>query len=161
MRPALTLRRATLDDAVRIRRVHQASVRSLCSADYSAAQIEAWIGQLLPSDYRHTMREEWQLTWVAQVGTRMAGFSVLDGDLVRAVYVHPRYARRGVGSALLAAAEAEARARGVQVLRLNASLTAVPFYLRHGYCEVGPGAHPTDAGVTLPVMGMRKVLHDP
>lgn len=52
---------------------------------------------------------------------------------VRAVYVHPDHARRGVGTALLSELERRARKRGFEALVLTASLNAVPFYEHRGY----------------------------
>jgi putative acetyltransferase len=50
-----------------------------------------------------------------------------------ALYVHPDAAGRGVGTALLAAAENHARARGARELFVAASPAAVGFYVHRGY----------------------------
>ena len=71
--------------------------------------------------------------FVAEQGRRLAGFSSLFGDEIRAVYVHPAFARRGVGGALLKKVEREATKLGLERLSLRSSLNAVPFYRSHGY----------------------------
>jgi GNAT superfamily N-acetyltransferase len=63
-------------------------------------------------------------------------------DLLDELYVAPRLRRRGVGSALLAAAEAVIRARGAEILEINVDgqdIDARRFYERHGYTNTEPG----------------------
>jgi ribosomal protein S18 acetylase RimI-like enzyme len=58
--------------------------------------------------------------------------------LVENIYVHPDYRGAGRGSALLDAAEAELRDRGVEVVQLEvmaANERARSFYAAHGYDE--------------------------
>jgi putative acetyltransferase len=153
----ICIRRARDEDALKIRNVHVASIRTLCARDYTPEQIAAWIANIRLAGYRQAMREG-EVMFVAERGPRIAGFSGILADEVRAVYVHPRFIRRGVGSLLLRAAEDEARARRVEALRLNASLTAVPFYRSQGYEERRAGWHPLPSGVLLPCVRMTKRL---
>ena len=88
--------------------------------------------------------------WRVLVAGRPAvGFAVLervDGDVhLEQLSVHPDAGRRGIGTALLAAAVAEARAAGAQRLTLTTYADVPwngPWYARHGFAEtgdVGPG----------------------
>jgi GNAT superfamily N-acetyltransferase len=52
---------------------------------------------------------------------------------VTAVFVRPGEARRGVGAALLARLEREARRAGLRTLRVRAALSAIPFYDAMGF----------------------------
>ena len=52
--------------------------------------------------------------------------------------VLPAWRRRGVGSALLRAALARARQKGLRQLSLHAQVHAVPFYVRFGFQARGP-----------------------
>lgn len=61
---------------------------------------------------------------------------------------------KGVGSALLDALTAQAKARGDKAVILNAQTHAAPFYLRHGF--VPEGGEFIEAGI--PHLRMRRVL---
>ena len=52
---------------------------------------------------------------------------------IRAFFVAPEFARRGVARALLSTAEADARTKGFTRVVLSATLTGEPFYAAHGY----------------------------
>lgn len=56
---------------------------------------------------------------------------------IRAVYVHPRWTRLGIGRRLLSMCERAARHAGSGELALLASLGGVPFYRACGYREDG------------------------
>jgi GNAT superfamily N-acetyltransferase len=94
-------------------------------------------------------------------GPRVVGYGRLsraDG-VVEAIYVDPAFARRGIGAALFAALEDDARARGLPGLTLEASLNSVPFYAAMGCRERGPDRHGLAPGVaaTFVVMDKRVV----
>jgi len=62
--------------------------------------------------------------------------------LLDELYVVPEIRRRGYGSALLEAAEAVARERGVELMEINVDgedTDARRFYERHGYACMAPG----------------------
>ena len=57
--------------------------------------------------------------------------SGVDAAKIRAFFVAPQWARRGLAGRLLAACEAAAYARGFRDLELGATLTGVPLYARY------------------------------
>lgn len=63
---------------------------------------------------------------------------------------------RGIGSALLEALMAAAKARGDKAVVLNAQTHAAPFYRRHGF--VPEGEEFMEAGIPHPRMRMRHQL---
>ena len=154
---SVLIRRATPEDADAITPVHVASIRTLCAKDYTPEQIDAWAGWKSPEQYRAAMAAG-ELFFVAEADGRVGGFSVLLDDEVKAVYVHPDSVGRGVGRALLAAVESEARSRGVTHLRLTSTLTAVRFYETCGYAKGDPREHPVTGGVMLPCVHFTKQL---
>ena len=58
-----------------------------------------------------------------------------DAAKIRAFFVHPEWARRGIGSLILEACERAAFAAGFTRLEMGATLTGVPFYRARGYVE--------------------------
>lgn len=60
-----------------------------------------------------------------------------DASRIRAFFVAPEAARRGVASTLLAECEARAAAAGFMRMALAATLPGVPFYAARGYVPEG------------------------
>jgi len=79
-----------------------------------------------------------------------------DAAKVRAIFVHPEFARQGLGSLILAHVEAAARAAGFRRYEMGSTLTGVPLYQLKGYVEVERIAVPLSNGEALPVVKMVK-----
>lgn len=77
---------------------------------------------------------------------------------VRAFFVHPAWARRGLGRAILSASEAGIRAAGFQVAELVATLAGEPLYTRCGYQVIERFDIRLSNGLPLPAIRMRKEL---
>jgi len=75
---------------------------------------------------------------------------------IRAFFVHPDWARRGVGSLILNACEAAAAAEGFTCLEMGATLTGVPFYSSKGYVALEQIYVPLANGESLPIVKMEK-----
>lgn len=79
-----------------------------------------------------------------------------DAAKIRAIFVHPDCARRGLGSQILERVEAEARAAGFHRYEMGSTLTGVPLYRLRGYVEVEDVAVPLKNGEALPIVKMVK-----
>ena len=79
-----------------------------------------------------------------------------DAAKVRAIFVHPEFARRGLGSLILATVENAARAAGFSRFEMGSTLTGVPLYRLKGYVEVERIAVPLSNGQALQVVKMVK-----
>lgn len=79
-----------------------------------------------------------------------------DAAKIRAFYVHPEWARRGVGSAILAACEAAARAAGFTRCEMGATLTGVPLYRLRGYVEMERVNETLPGGIQFALVHMEK-----
>lgn len=53
--------------------------------------------------------------------------------IIRAVYVHPMWARRGIAATIMAAIEQEIMSAGFDHATLTATLSGIPFYRRYGW----------------------------
>jgi GNAT superfamily N-acetyltransferase len=81
-----------------------------------------------------------------------------DAAKIRAFFVHPAWARRGIGSMILEACESAARAAGFTRFEMGATLTGVPLYQAHGYLAVENLEVPLSNGEALPIVRMEKRL---
>jgi GNAT superfamily N-acetyltransferase len=79
-----------------------------------------------------------------------------DAARIRAFFVHPDWARRGIGRMLLEASEHAARAAGFTHFELGATLTGIPLYQRYGYAPVDQMNLPLTNGEVLPIVKMTK-----
>ena len=79
-----------------------------------------------------------------------------DAAKIRAFFVHPAWARRGIGGMILEACEAAAGAAGFRRLEMGATLTGVPFYRTKGYVELEGMEAALGDGLALPIVRMGK-----
>ena len=176
---SFTLRRATLEDIPRLRPLIAASARELSREDYREAQVEAALRSAFGVD---TQLIHDGTYFVAEAGDELVacgGWShrrtlfggddqpdrvadrldpASDAARIRAFFVHPAWARRGLGRVLLARCEDEARAHGFAAAELMATLPGRRLYLAAGYVEGEARSFPLDAGESIVFVPMRKVL---
>jgi N-acetylglutamate synthase-like GNAT family acetyltransferase len=95
---------------------------------------------------------------VAERAGRLVGYAARREGEVTAVFVAPAHARTGVGAALLAALERQARREGAGSLFVLAARSAVGFYAAAGYRGGPRVAVPLPGGVALPAVRLRKRL---
>ena len=172
------LREAITDDIPRLRELIEASVRGLLAKDYTPAQIEGALQSVYGVDtqliadgtYFAVESEDRQLIACGGWSKRKTLYggdqytaredSLLDpahdAAKIRAFFVHPRWARRGLGSLLLESCENAAVAAGFTRLEMGATLSGVPFYLAKAYAAIEMELVPLVNGETLPIVRMSK-----
>jgi GNAT superfamily N-acetyltransferase len=79
-----------------------------------------------------------------------------DAARIRAFFVHPAWARRGIGTRILELCEEAARAEGFTRFEMGATLTGIPLYRHHGYREQERIELPLANGEVLPIVRMTK-----
>ncbi len=172
-----TLRLASPADVPALRVLIDASVRGLQAADYSPAQIEAALGTVFGVDTQLIADGTYFVMEADQMIAGCGGWSKrrtlyggdqfhtraddlldprTDAAKIRAFFVHPNFARRGIGSAILNACEHAAAEAGFSRFELGATLTGVPLYTTRGYHPVEHIQVPLGGGITLPVIRMEK-----
>ena len=82
----------------------------------------------------------------------------IDAAKIRAFFVHPDWARRGIGTMVLDACEAAARAAGFERFEMGATLTGVKLFQQRGYVAVERLEVPLEGSITLPVIHMTKTV---
>jgi len=178
------LRLATEADISVLHALIEASVRGLQADDYSPAQIEGALGTVLGLDSQliadgtyfvaeDVSTDENKRRRIAGCGGWSKRKTLFGADRgpgrepelldpatnaakVRAIFVHPEFARRGVGSLILAHVEAAARAAGFNRYEMGSTLTGVRLYRLKGYVEVERIDVPLANGEALPVVKMVK-----
>jgi GNAT superfamily N-acetyltransferase len=73
----------------------------------------------------------------------------VDAARIRAFFMAPGYARRGIGAQILRACVDAAVAAGFSRLELMSTLPGVPFYAKLGFTEVRPVTDTLPDGTTL------------
>lgn len=176
------LRKATLADVPRMREVIEASVRGLQANDYSAKQIEGALASVygvdtqLIADGTYFVAETpgpvpqivacggWSKRKTLFGGDQFAAREdslldpATDAAKIRAFFVHPEWARQGIGTLILEACETAAIAAGFTRLEMGATLSGVPFYRAKGYTEIENQIVPLGNGEDLPIVRMTKQL---
>jgi GNAT superfamily N-acetyltransferase len=173
------LRPASEDERETLEALIARSARGLSQADYTDAQTEAAIRHVfgvdseLVADGTYFVAEEdgvpiacggWSRRKTLFGGDRYAArqSGLLDPATepakIRAFFVHPDHARKGVGRALLAHCEAEAKRHGFTRCEMMATLPGVKFYRAAGYADREAFLQPTPEGVVIPFLRMEKSL---
>jgi GNAT superfamily N-acetyltransferase len=176
----LHIRIATSSDISVLNDLISSSVRVLQAGDYTPAQIEGALGTVLGLDtqlisdgtYLVAETEAAEICGCGGWSKRKTLFgsdhgpgredTLLDPNTeaakIRAIFVHPNWARRGVGSFLLKACEDAAEAAGFRKFEMGSTLTGIPLYRLKGYKDVEMVQVPLRNGEFLPVLKMAKSL---
>jgi GNAT superfamily N-acetyltransferase len=175
----MIIRQATMEDREPVKQLIAESARILSRAHYNDAQIEAAIASVFGVD---TTLIEDGTYFVAEISGTLAGCggwsrrkTLFGGDQyssrdtayldpakdfakIRAFFIHPDHARKGVARAILTRCEDEARAHGFRGLELMSTLPGVEFYKSCGYSERGTFDLELTDGVKLELVPMQKSL---
>jgi GNAT superfamily N-acetyltransferase len=181
--PHFAIRLAMPADIPALHRLIELSVRGLQTRDYTPAQIEGALGHALGLDTQLVDDGTYFLAEpVNQPGTiaacggwsfratlfgsdhgphrAHAGGPLLDprrdAAKIRAIFVHPAFARRGLGSRILAEAEGAAKLAGFSRFEMGSTLTGVPLYRLRGYSAHETLEVPLPNGQFLRVIRMSK-----
>ncbi|VTT98997.1 acetyltransferase : Glr3142 protein OS=Gloeobacter violaceus (strain PCC 7421) GN=glr3142 PE=4 SV=1: Acetyltransf_10 [Gemmataceae bacterium] len=120
------------DDVPALFELFRGTVHRVNSRDYSPEQVAAWAPPETNPARWETLASRFAV--VAEVGGDVAGFADLEPDgHVDRFFVHADHQGRGVGTAMMAAILSEAGRLRVPRLFAEVSITARPFFERHGF----------------------------
>jgi GNAT superfamily N-acetyltransferase len=173
------IRTAVLADVEAIEALIAASVHGLQAGDYSQEQREGALGTVFGADRQmiadgtyYAVEEEGRMVACGGWSRRRTPFGgdrsprkddrfldpATDAARIRAFFVHPDFARRGLGTLLLNTCEDAARAAGFTRAELTSTLTGIPLYEVRGFVAKERLELPLGNGATLSVVRMEKLL---
>lgn len=175
-----SIRKATIEDQTEIERLIAESVRGLSREDYNKQQIELSIKTVFGIDTELILDETY---FVAEADGKIVGcggwskrktlygasrynFSrdsekldpETDAAKIRAFFIQPDWARKGIGTAILEACETEAKSFGFQSAEMMSTLPGVKLYSVCGYQGDERVGVPIGEGVEITCIRMRKNL---
>jgi GNAT superfamily N-acetyltransferase len=173
-------------DIPALRALIDASVRGLQAQDYTPSQIENalhtvfGVDSQLIADGTYLVAEStaeaggssaeslivgcggWSKRKTLYGGDRWSGRQddlldpLHDAAKIRSFFIHPEWARRGIGTMILDTCEAAARAAGFTRFEMGATLTGVKLFQTRGYLPLEHLEIPVGNGVSLPIVRMEK-----
>jgi len=173
------VRLATADDVPTLQRLIIDSVHQLQAEDYTEGQRAGALGSVFGVD---PVLIQDGTYFVVEVDSQLAacgGWSrrgtpfgsdrsparddrlldpACDAARIRALFVHPGFARRGLGSLILHACESAAKEAGFHSAELTATLTGTKLFRVHGFQPAEEILIPLANGENLPVLRMTKQL---
>jgi GNAT superfamily N-acetyltransferase len=173
------IRVATFEDLPVLQALIARSARELSSGDYTSAQVEGALSgafgvdtQLIRDGTYFVIEDEdavvacggWSyrrtLFGSDQRAARDSGEldPAVDAAKIRAFFVDPRHARKGLGTRLLEACEEAAGTRGFTRVELMGTLPGVKLYAARGYVATGRVGYEVAPGVEIEFVPMAKAL---
>ena len=184
MPPGFRIRPALLADLPVLRALIDASVRRLQAQDYTPAQMEGALTTVFGVDTQLIADGTYLVVEYSPAESQASPVIIACGgwskrktlygadqwtdrhdDLldprqdaakIRAFFIHPDWARRGVGTLLLDACESAAKSAGFSHFEMGATLTGAKLFRARGYLPVKNLEVPLLNGESLPIIQMEK-----
>jgi GNAT superfamily N-acetyltransferase len=175
----ILLRIATQADIPALNALIARSARGLSQADYRPEQVEGALRGAFGVDTQLLRDATYFVAEAAGVPVGCGGWSfratlfgsdarggrdatrldpATDAARIRAFFVDPGFARRGIASQLLERCEQEARAHGFRTAELMGTLPGVKFYSVRGYVGAELVRYEVGGGEVIEFIPMRKAL---
>jgi putative acetyltransferase len=131
----LTVRAFAGDDVPRLAEIFREAVAAIGPADYSDAQVQAWLRRVPSADVLGERLGDGRRVWVLadQAGCAFAFVDLEPDGHIDLLYASPAIAGTGAVAGLLAHLETHARGAGMVRLYAEASAAARRFFLKQGY----------------------------
>jgi GNAT superfamily N-acetyltransferase len=173
------IRPAKLEECDELERLIARSARELSRSDYTSAQIEGALSgafgvdtQLITDGTYFVVESDGRIVGCGGWSWRRTLFGSdsraerdageldpkTDAARIRAFFIDPAFARRGIGRALLEHCEAAALSRGFTRFELMATLPGQRLYAACGYSPQGEVRYPVAPNVWIEFVPMRKDL---
>jgi putative acetyltransferase len=129
--------------------IHTRAIELVAVRDYGEDMARSWAHGLTAERYSRSMAEG-EIFEVAVFDGRVVGFCGHKNDEICSLYVHPDFGRRGIASSLLERALRVLQDRGHRRVIVDSSITASPFYQKHGFRLIRERTRMTRGGMEVP-----------
>lgn len=171
------IRLATFQDIPELKKLLEHSVRGLSMDYYTSRQIDSALKHIFGIDTQLISDGTYYIVEIDGITAGCGGWSMrktlyggdqhkelqdtlldplMEPARIRAFFVHPGYARRGIGRKIMELCEVEAKKHGFSSLELGATLPGVPLYKAMGFREVSDIIEPLLDGEKLELVKMNK-----
>ena len=136
----IDIRKAAPADAVSACALLRRSIEQVCEPDHRGRPdvLDSWLANKTPDTVAAWFASPTNHALVAERDGQLLGLALLtQAGKLALCYVEPGALRIGVGRALLAAVEGQARAWNIRKLQLHSPASCATFYERHGYANAG------------------------
>lgn len=175
----VSLRLAHMEDVPTLKKLIPESVRELSKNYYTQQQTESAIQyifgvdtQLIADGTYYIAEAEGEIVGCGGWSKRKTMFGgdqmkaevdplldpLTDAGRIRAFFIHPQWARRGIGRRIIQSCEQAARAGGFTRMELVATLPGEPLYAAMGYEVTRRFDQPVPDGTAIPLAHMEKAL---
>lgn len=175
----ISIRVATMEDIPALQKLIPESARGLSQGYYTPQQIESAIKYIFGVDTQLIADKTY---YIAEAGGHVVGCggwskrkTLYGGDQmkakqdplldpredagrIRAFFIHPDWARKGIGRRIIEACEESAKTEGFTRMELGATLPGEPLYAAMGYEVTDRFDIPMADEITLPCAHMKKQL---
>ncbi len=175
----MQVRLAKIEEVAELELLIAESVRRLSADYYSSQQIESALLHVFGIDTQLIVDGTY---FVAEIDDKIVGCggwskrkTLFGGDQaklnednlldpkteparIRAFFIHPDFARRGIGTMIINQCENAAKMEGFSHLELGATLSGVPLYEASGYHVIEEFTHQLKDGVDFPLVRMGKEI---
>ena len=130
----LGIRRLAAQDIPEMRKLFRATVLTVNSKDYTKEEVEDWAscGDSVEHWKELLAKNDYIGALDGQGG--IVGFSSMNAEgYLHSMFVHEDWQGKGVATLLLSEVEKIARRYGVHKISVEVSVTARPFFEKHGY----------------------------
>lgn len=136
-------RKANSLDANGIHHAHMKSINEICARDYSSEAIKAWGSIPFNQDkWNHAINNK--EVYVVIIDDNIEGYIHFEINIEKlecylfGLYLSPKAKGQMIGTGLIQKMFSMTNNAGVKVIRLDSTLTAQNFYLRHGFINSAP-----------------------
>ena len=174
------IRLANFNDFPALEKLLALSVRGLSKEHYTTSQTESALKYIFGIDTQLISDRTYYIVEIDNVIAGCGGWSMrntlyggdqhkaladplldpkVDAARIRAFFVHPDYARRGIGRQIMEFCELEAKLRGFSNIELGATLPGIPLYKAMGFSEIENIVEYLPDGEQLELVKMSKILY--